>query len=162
VSNTPDTTTALFRHPLAESVAASAIVQADPTSVREAGLRWPVYFTRAAWDRHVAVTPAAAQMLCDERGRLWDALVMFAWAARRFDGRALRFTMSCVVDRPRTQRCTLVAFVVEQSGAPFVLITTAPEAMGEEIGRAYDMYDSLLSEERDADENDDDRGDHFA
>jgi hypothetical protein len=39
---------------------------------REAGIRYPVALTRAAWERCVAVAPG---VLCQaEAGRLWDVL----------------------------------------------------------------------------------------
>jgi hypothetical protein len=60
-------------------------VLVDVSSVaREAGLRYPVALTRAAWERCVAVPPGAACQ--DEAGRLWDVVWMLACAARRSEG----------------------------------------------------------------------------
>jgi hypothetical protein len=48
---------------------------------REAGIRYPVALTRAAWTKYVAVPPG---VLCqDEAGRLWDVLWLLACAVRR-------------------------------------------------------------------------------
>jgi hypothetical protein len=47
---------------------------------REAGFKYPVALTAAAWARCVAVPPG---ILCqDEAGRLWDVLTMLRWAVR--------------------------------------------------------------------------------
>jgi hypothetical protein len=47
---------------------------------REAGFRWPVALTCAAWERRVAVPPGVAYQ--DEVGRLWDVLTMLCFAIR--------------------------------------------------------------------------------
>ena len=48
---------------------------------REAGIRYPVALTRAAWERCVTVPPG---VLCqDEAGRLWDVLFLLRLAAGR-------------------------------------------------------------------------------
>ena len=151
----PLTTLALCEIPLAESVAAGTLVAADPAAGKESGVRWPIYFTRAAWDRHVALTPAAVTMLCDERGRLWDCVWSFSRAARRFYGAMLRFAFAGVVDKPRSQRCVLYAVVVVQDEAPHVLLITAEEAVGPEAGDAINRYARLLG----LDENDEVEGD---
>ena len=47
----------------------------------EAGIRYPVALTRAAWERCVAVPPG---VLCqDEAGRLWDVAWLLACEVRR-------------------------------------------------------------------------------
>jgi hypothetical protein len=56
---------------------------------REAGFRYPVALTRAAWERCVAVPPG---VLCqDEAGRLWDVLWLLACATRRAGGPEVRY-----------------------------------------------------------------------
>jgi hypothetical protein len=53
-------------------------------AAREAGFRYPVALTRAAWERCVAVPPG---VVCqDEAGRLWDVLWMLRLAAARGGG----------------------------------------------------------------------------
>src|SRR5438270_13878847 len=50
----------------------------------EAGIRWPVALTCAAWERCVAVPPG---VVCqDEAGRLWDVLWLLRMAIGRGDG----------------------------------------------------------------------------
>ena len=56
---------------------------------REAGVRWPVALTRAAWERCVSVPPGVACQ--DEAGRLWDVVFLLALAARRSSGPEVRF-----------------------------------------------------------------------
>jgi hypothetical protein len=53
-------------------------------AAREAGIRYPVALTRAAWERCVAVPPG---VLCqDEAGRLWDVLFLLRRAIGRSAG----------------------------------------------------------------------------
>jgi hypothetical protein len=55
---------------------------------RQAGTRYPVALTRAAWERCVTVPPG---VLCqDESGRFWDVLWLLACAARRGAGPEVR------------------------------------------------------------------------
>jgi hypothetical protein len=51
------------------------------TTAREAGIRYPMALTAAAWGRCVAVPPG---VICqDEAGRLWDVLFRLRLAIRR-------------------------------------------------------------------------------
>ena len=140
----PTTTFALLTRPFAEGCADGTVVLADPATTAEAGFRWPVYLSRAAWDRHIVVTPAAAAMLCDERGRLWDVAWMLTRAMRGHDGHVLRFGFYGVVNEPRVQHCTLYAIIAVQDDRPHLVLVTAPEAVGEEVGKAINTYDALL------------------
>jgi hypothetical protein len=60
-------------------------------TAREAGIRWPVALTRAAWERRVAVPPGVECQ--DEAGRLWNVLWMLALPARRCQGAEARFAV---------------------------------------------------------------------
>jgi hypothetical protein len=51
---------------------------------REAGIRYPVALTSAAWARCVAVPPGVECQ--DEAGRLWDVLFLLRLAIGRSDG----------------------------------------------------------------------------
>jgi hypothetical protein len=60
-------------------------------AAREAGFKFPVALTAAAWAKCVSVPPG---VVCqDEAGRLWDVLTMLRWAARggKDGARELRF-----------------------------------------------------------------------
>jgi hypothetical protein len=55
-----------------------------PATAREAGIRWPVAPTAAAWAQCVVVPP---RVLCqDEAGRLWDVLWLLACGLRGGSG----------------------------------------------------------------------------
>jgi hypothetical protein len=71
-------------------------------AAREAGYRFPVALTRAAWERCVAVPPGIECQ--DEAGRLWDVLTMLRFAIRRSaGGPAVRFGVHVRTDnRDRT------------------------------------------------------------
>jgi hypothetical protein len=57
---------------------------------REAGSRWPVALTAAAWAKCVAVPPGVTCQ--DEAGRLWDLVWLLTCAVRRGgSGREVRF-----------------------------------------------------------------------
>lgn len=60
------------------------------TTAREAGIRFPVALTRAAWERCVTVPPGVECQ--DEAGRLWDVL----WVLRhttRWGGQVIPFSV---------------------------------------------------------------------
>jgi hypothetical protein len=48
---------------------------------KEAGFKFPVFITRAVYDRYVAVTPGVEGQ--DEIGRLWDILNMLRFAIKQ-------------------------------------------------------------------------------
>ena len=75
-------------------------VQVDVSEVaREAGLRFPVYLTRAVWENYVRVPDGVRCQ--DEKGRLWDIVWMLRCAARRTSGPQMRFQLH-VRNRDRT------------------------------------------------------------
>jgi hypothetical protein len=79
----------------AQAIADGVLIDVSQTA-REAGFRFPVAFTRAVWERCVAVPPG---VLCqDEAGRLWDVLTMLRFAARGQDGREVRFGVHVRID----------------------------------------------------------------
>jgi hypothetical protein len=59
------------------------LIDAGPTA-REAGFRWPVAVTAAAWEDWAAWSESDRDRYThqDQSGRLWDALFMAAYAAR--------------------------------------------------------------------------------
>ena len=61
------------------------------TVAREAGLKFPVYLTRAVWENYVRV-PEGVQAQ-DEKGRLWDVLWLLRCAARRTSGPQMTFRL---------------------------------------------------------------------
>lgn len=78
----------IHRYTRAQALADGVLVEVPADLTREAGLRWPVALTAAAWADAVAWTavsedakPGATGQ--DETGRLWDVLTMTRLAARQ-------------------------------------------------------------------------------
>jgi hypothetical protein len=66
--------------------------QVDVSAVaREAGLKFPVFLTRAVWERYVRVPEGVRAQ--DEQGRLFDIVWMLRCAARRTSGPEMRFRL---------------------------------------------------------------------
>jgi hypothetical protein len=61
----------VHRYTRADALRDGVLIDVSPTA-REAGIRYPVALTRAAWERCVAVPPGVACQ--DEAGRLWDVV----------------------------------------------------------------------------------------
>jgi hypothetical protein len=67
-------------------------VQIDVSeAAREAGLKFPVYLTRAVWEKFVRVPDGVRCQ--DESGRLWDLVWMLRVAARRTSGPEMLFRL---------------------------------------------------------------------
>ena len=65
-------------------------VQIDVSeTAREAGLKFPVYLTRAVWENYVRVPDGVRCQ--NEKGRLWDIVWMLRCAARRTSGPQMLF-----------------------------------------------------------------------
>jgi hypothetical protein len=65
-------------------------VQIDASEIaREAGLKFPVYLTRAVWENYVRVPDGVRCQ--DEKGRLWGIVSMLRCAARRTSGPQMLF-----------------------------------------------------------------------
>jgi len=58
-------------------------------TAREAGLKFPVYLTRAVWENYVRVPDGVRCQ--DENGRLWDIVWMLRCAACRTNGSQMLF-----------------------------------------------------------------------
>lgn len=81
----PPTMTELFgdvisSYSRAQAIDDGALVDVTETA-REAGFRWPLAITRAAWESCVTV-PAGVHCQ-DEAGRLWDVVFMAHFAIKR-------------------------------------------------------------------------------
>ncbi len=111
----------------AEAIADGVLVDVTDTA-REAGFRFPVALTRAAWDLCVALSPAAERAGNDERGRLWDVLWMLRNAVRRHSnsGETL-FVVLCVTARVRPSRVALRAKIGPGDDGQPVLTIMLPE-----------------------------------
>jgi hypothetical protein len=73
----------IHRYTRADAVGDGVLIDVSAVA-REAGIRYPVALTRAAWERCVAVPPGVACQ--DEAGRVWDVVFLLRCAIGRGDG----------------------------------------------------------------------------
>ena len=66
------------------------LVKVASESSKEVGIKFPVYLTRAVWDKYVEV-PKGMEQVQNLSGRLWDVLFMFAFHARNVSSNFLQF-----------------------------------------------------------------------
>ena len=78
----------IHRYTRAEAIADGVLIDVSATA-KEAGFKYPVALTAAAWARCVAVPQGVLGQ--DEAGRLWDVLTMLRYALRRQGGAEVRF-----------------------------------------------------------------------
>ena len=83
--------------------------------VRQAGFVYPIAMTCTAFERYVAVTPAAQAAGNDVKGRLWDILTMLRLAIRRLEAETrsenLTFQFLCIVDAAEPVLAELKAII---------------------------------------------------
>lgn len=77
-----------------EAVADGYLVRVAEGQSKEAGIKYPVYLTRAVWDKYVEV-PAGMEGEQDLSGRLWDILWMFMYAAKSCSSSLMMFKLNC-------------------------------------------------------------------
>src|SRR5262245_15909909 len=96
----------IHRYTRADALADGVLIDVSQTA-REAGFRYPVALTAAAWAKCVAVPPGVRCQ--DESGRLWDVLTVLRCAIRgpRRAARAVRFGV-CVRNDNRERPPPLV------------------------------------------------------
>ncbi len=70
----------VYAYTRAQAVADGVQVEVTKTA-QEAGIRFPVFLTRAVFDAYVAVPPDVSGQ--DEAGRLWDIVWMLRFAIQR-------------------------------------------------------------------------------
>jgi hypothetical protein len=85
MSETPDP---IHRYTRAQAIADGVLVDVTETA-RQAGIRYPVALTRAAWDRCVRVPEGVDNQT--EAGRLWDVLFLLSVAASGSESQEVRF-----------------------------------------------------------------------
>jgi hypothetical protein len=78
----------IHRYTRADALRDGVLIDVSATA-REAGFRYPMALTAAAWAKCVTVPPG---VVCqDEAGRLWDVLFLLRCAVRGQDGAEVRF-----------------------------------------------------------------------
>jgi len=104
--------------------------QVDVSTVaREAGIRFPVFFTRAVYDRYVTVPADTVGQ--DEAGRLWDIAWMLRHAILQSPSGADRISVSLRVQndnrRPKLVQLTAVCGPVDIDDSPPAITVMLPE-----------------------------------
>ena len=91
----------IFSYTRSQAVADGAQVEVSKTA-QEAGIRFPLFLTRAVYDAYVTVPPGVAGQ--DEAGRLWDLMTMTRFAILR--------------SRPGSDRLPVALYVRNDNRAP--------------------------------------------
>lgn len=73
----------IFAYSRAQAISDGVLVDAGPLAA-EAGFRYPVALTAAAW--HECVEVPLSDLVHDQVGRLWDVLNVLRWAIKSSDG----------------------------------------------------------------------------
>jgi hypothetical protein len=98
--------------------------------VRQAGIKFPVAMTAAAFQDYVELTPKAKEAGNDIKGRLWDVLWMLRTEILKSRGRNLSeilFQFLCVTDRIKPMLCTLKSVVGPGDDGEPVITIMKPE-----------------------------------
>ena len=91
----------IFSYTRSQAVADGVQVEVSKTA-QEAGIRFPVFLTRAVYDAYVTVPPGVIGQ--DEAGRLWDLVWMLRFAIHRA--------------RPGVERIPVAFYVRNDNRAP--------------------------------------------
>lgn len=116
----------IFSYTTREAVKDGFLVKIEGAMPSNAGIKFPVYLTRAVYDRYVKIPEGLKGQ--QESGRLWDLLYMFAWEARKTESNTLRYKFFCqlpktvkipdneilVKDNPLMREITLKAVITAQ------------------------------------------------
>lgn len=86
----------IFSFSTKDAVQEGSLVKVDQKISQEAGIRLPVYLTRAVWDKYVKV-PDVPNTIQSIEGRLFNVLFMFAFAARTCTGNTLNYQLNVVL-----------------------------------------------------------------
>jgi hypothetical protein len=98
----------IFSYTRSQAVADGVQVEVTKTA-QEAGIRFPVFLTRAVYDAYVTVPPGVEAQ--DEAGRLWDIITMARFAILR--------------SRPGCDRLPVALYVRNDNRAPRLVRLTA-------------------------------------
>jgi len=79
-----------------QAVSDGFLVCVDQKILKEAGIKFPVYITRAVWDKYVEV-PEGFDNVQDLDGRLWDILYMFMIKARTCDKQSMMYKLNVLL-----------------------------------------------------------------
>ena len=99
----------IYSYTRAQAVADGVQVEVTKTA-QEAGIRIPVFLTRAVYDAYVTVPPNVTGQ--DEAGRLWDIVWMLRFAISRARGHSDRVPVALYV-RNDNQRAKLIKLIAQ-------------------------------------------------
>ena len=122
----------IFAYTRAQALADGVLIDAGALA-SEAGLRWPVALTVAAWEDCVGWGPSdnALQGPQDATGRLWDVLVLAAHAARTGTDSTLYFDLCRVPRDGHARRATVTTLKLHvgpgDAGEPVMTILQPEE-----------------------------------
>ena len=104
----PPASSLIYTYTRAQAVADGLQVEVTKTAA-EAGIRFPMFITRAVYDAYVTVPPGVTGQ--DEAGRLWDVLWMVRFAIIRAKPLTLRLPVALYVrnDNLRARLIKLIA-----------------------------------------------------
>ena len=117
---------AIFSYSRAEALADGTLRDVSEMA-REAGLRYPVALTLAAWQ---AVVEVPQYVLCEtEEGRLWDLLNVLMWAAKGVAGSEIEFSFMVADEFARLNEIELRAICgPSDDGSPAVTVLLRNES----------------------------------
>lgn len=99
----------IYSYTRAQAVADGVQVEVTKTA-QEAGIKFPMFLTRAVWDAYVAVPEGVTGQ--DEAGRLWDVVWMTRFAILRAHGHTDRCPVALYV-RNDNHRAKLVKLIAQ-------------------------------------------------
>lgn len=98
----------VYRYTRSQAVADGFQVEVSKIA-KKAGIIFPVFLTRAVYDKYVSVPPGVTGQ--DEAGRLWDIVWMLRFAIRRSSPSRTRMTIALYVRNSDTQGARLITLI---------------------------------------------------
>ena len=98
----------MYTYTRSQAIADGFQIEVTKTA-QEAGIRFPVFLTRAVYDAYVTVPPGVTGQ--DEAGRLWDAVWMLRFAIIRSKPGTTRLTVALYVRNSDNQPARLTKLI---------------------------------------------------
>jgi hypothetical protein len=111
----------IFTYTRAQAVANGVQIEVTKTA-QEAGIRFPMFLTRAVYDAYVVVPPNVTGQ--DETGRLWDIIWMTRFAIARSRGHKDRLPVALYV-RNEPDACPVGCAKRYPTGAKLIKLVAA-------------------------------------
>lgn len=88
----------IFSYTTKQAVEDGVLIKADSVQSSMAYIKFPVYFTNAAWEKYIEI-PKELEEVQNFNGRLGDILYMFAFQAKKCPGSVLKFQFTCQIPK---------------------------------------------------------------